>query len=206
MSLMRDGMIAYLRRHQNPDGGYGLHVEGPSCVFTSVLNYVALRMLGVEKEDAAIVRCREWFLPRGGPLGSAPWGKFFLSILNLHDYRGLHPVLPELWRLPRWFPLHPRRLWCHARMVYLPMAYLYGTSSQCELTPLLLQLREEIYAEPYAGISWASNRNTISETDVYRPHTRPLKAAHRLLGAYARRPWREWRKRALRLRAGRHRF
>ena len=28
---------------------------------------------------------------------------------------------PEAWLLPQWFPLHPARLWCHCRMVYLTL-------------------------------------------------------------------------------------
>ena len=39
---------------------------------------------------------------------------------------GGHQVIPaEMWLLPNWFPFHPGRLWCHCRMVYLPMCYLY---------------------------------------------------------------------------------
>lgn len=40
---------------------------------------------------------------------------------------GHNPVPPEMWLLPDWLPFHPGRLWCHCRMVYLPMCYLYGT-------------------------------------------------------------------------------
>jgi hypothetical protein len=42
----RSGMERYLRAHQNGDGGWGLHVEGTSHVFTTVLSYVALTVLG----------------------------------------------------------------------------------------------------------------------------------------------------------------
>ncbi|HYQ31038.1 MAG TPA: prenyltransferase/squalene oxidase repeat-containing protein, partial [Polyangiaceae bacterium] len=36
-------MLRYLRTHQNEDGGFGLHVEAPSGVFPTVLNYVGAR-------------------------------------------------------------------------------------------------------------------------------------------------------------------
>lgn len=32
-------MIRYLRNHQNRDGGFGLHIEGPSTMFGTVLRY-----------------------------------------------------------------------------------------------------------------------------------------------------------------------
>jgi len=63
----RDGFIRYLRGHQNADGGWGLDVESHSHVFTSVLVYVTLRLLGIPAEDSQLQRARSWFLPRGGP-------------------------------------------------------------------------------------------------------------------------------------------
>src|ERR1700722_11248821 len=40
----RAGMVRYLRTFQNADGGFGLHTEGASMVFTSTICYVALRL------------------------------------------------------------------------------------------------------------------------------------------------------------------
>ena len=64
----RDGFVRFIRAHQNEDGGWGLDVESRSFVFTSVLNYVALRLLGVSADDPALRRARTWFLPlKGAP-------------------------------------------------------------------------------------------------------------------------------------------
>ena len=52
---------------------------------------------------------------------SASWGKYFLALLNLYEYEGLNAVLPEPWLLPEALPIHPSRLWCHCRAVYLPL-------------------------------------------------------------------------------------
>ena len=49
----RDGFVTFLRGHQNPDGGWGLDVESHSHVFTSVLVYVTLRLLGISAGDPA---------------------------------------------------------------------------------------------------------------------------------------------------------
>ncbi len=43
---------------------------------------------------------RRWIQAHGSPLGAAAWGKFTLCLLGLYDWRGIHPVLPELWLLP----------------------------------------------------------------------------------------------------------
>src|SRR5690606_1458249 len=122
----RADMLRYFRSKLNADGGFGLHTEGPSMMFTSVLGYVAMRQLGADACDADARRLLSWIHEHGGPLSAASWGKFFLALLGLYDYRGLDPVPPELWLLPRELPIHPGRMWCHCRMVYLPMSYLYG--------------------------------------------------------------------------------
>ena len=181
---MRTQFTRYLRKHQNADGGWGLDVESPSLVFTSVLNYVALRLLGVSQSDPDLKRAQTWFLPLGGALSSGSWGKFVLCLLRLHAYQGLQPLLPEMWLLPPMLPVHPSKLWCHCRMVYLPMSYLYGRRSQIPDDPLLTSLRSEIYAEPYHTLDWKAARNRVAPTDAYRPRTRVLRGVNRLLSAY----------------------
>ncbi len=121
-SAKRASMIAYLRNAQNEDGSLGLHIEAKGCLFSTVLGYVALRLLDVSPDDPAAARMLRWIREHGTPLGCASWGKFVLALLNLYDYDGIHPILPELWILPDAAPIHPRRLWCHCRQVYLPMA------------------------------------------------------------------------------------
>jgi squalene/oxidosqualene cyclase-like protein len=174
-------MRTHLRRSLNPDGGIGLYIGGPGCVFTSCLGYVALRLLGASPSDPAATRLREWIRAHGSPLESASWGKFFLSVLGLYEYEGMHPVAPELWLLPRWAPIHPGRLWCHARQVYLPMAWLYRRRAVGEATPLILDLRGELYCEPYGDIRWDEHRSRVAATDDYRPLTPEYKACAALL-------------------------
>ncbi|TYH35038.1 hypothetical protein ES332_D13G165900v1 [Gossypium tomentosum] len=52
---------------ENRDGGWGLHIEGPSTMFGTVLNYVSLRLLGegAEGGERAIEKAREWILEHG---------------------------------------------------------------------------------------------------------------------------------------------
>ncbi len=182
----RDGFIGFLRGHQNPDGGWGLDVESHSHVFTSVLVYVTLRLLGVPAEDPQLQRARAWFLPHGGPLASGSWGKFILAMLGLYSYEGLVPVPPELWLLPKSLPLHPSKLWCHCRMVYLPMSWLYGRRARAKESPLLADIRREIYAEPYDAVDWQAARERVADTDAYTPRTTYLRAANGALGIWER--------------------
>jgi len=77
----------------------------------------------------------------GGAIGIPSWGKFWLAVLGVYDWSGMDTLLPELWLLPEWLPIHPWRYWCHCRMVYLPMAYVYGQRITAPHSPLIDALR-----------------------------------------------------------------
>lgn len=83
---------------------------------------------------------------RGGITYTTSWGKFWLAVLGCFSWDGMNPITPEMWLLPysAWTGigwLHPGRFWCHCRMVYLPMSYLYGRRATGRITPLVLSLR-----------------------------------------------------------------
>lgn len=174
-------MVRYLYHHQNDDGGWGLHIEGQSQLFTTVLCYVALRLLNESADQLQITAARQWIQSHGSALRSPLWGKFQLALLNLFDYSGIPPVPPELWLLPRFLPIHPSRFWCHSRMVLLPMTYLYGRRCQIPVDDRIKELRTEIYSEPYESIQWSKHRSSVSPTDEYTPATRTQRFADRLL-------------------------
>ncbi|KAF9972123.1 Lanosterol synthase (Oxidosqualene--lanosterol cyclase) [Actinomortierella ambigua] len=168
-------MIQYLFNRANKvDGGWGIHIEGDSTVFGTALNYVALRILGVDAEHPVCVKARGTLHKLGGATGAPSWGKFWLATLNVYDWEGMNPVPPELWLLPHFLPFHPGRYWCHTRAVYIPMSYLYGRRATAEMTPLIQQLRQELYTQPYESIPWYAQRNNICKVDLYYPHTRLL--------------------------------
>ncbi|XP_030547430.1 cycloartenol Synthase-like isoform X2 [Rhodamnia argentea] len=168
----RKEMTRYLYNHQNEDGGWGLHVEGTSTMFGTGLCYVALRLLGEDTTggDGAMGKGRAWILDRGGVTSIPSWGKMWLSVLGVYDWRGNNPLPPEIWLLPHILPIHPGRMWCHCRMVYLPMSYLYGKRFVAPSSPLVLSLQKELYVQPYNQIEWDRTRNLCAKEDLYYPH------------------------------------
>jgi len=54
-------------------------------------------------------------------------------------------------------------MWCHCRMVYLPMSYLYGKRFVGPITPTILSLRKELYTVPYHDIDWDRARNLCAK-------------------------------------------
>lgn len=192
------GMVTYLRNTQNDDGGYGLHVEGPSTTLGTGLNYVALRLLGVSPDDPDAARARACLHRLGGAEGIPTWGKFWYAVLGLYSYEGLLPMLPEIWLLPRAIPMHPGNLWCHTRAVFLPMSFIYGHGWVGPITEVVEALREEVFLTPYDEIDWSALRSQVAEGDIYTPHTRWLDALNGVLLRYQRFAPSALRRRALR--------
>ncbi|XP_058113464.1 cycloartenol synthase 2-like [Magnolia sinica] len=168
----RREMCRYLFNHQNKDGGWGLHIEGPSTMFGTALTYVTLRLLGEAAEggEGAMEKGRKWILDRGSVTAITSWGKMWLSVLGAFEWSGNNPLPPEIWLLPYVLPIHPGRMWCHCRMVYLPMSYLYGKRFVGPITPLILSLRKELYMTPYQQVDWNQARNLCAKEDLYYPH------------------------------------
>ncbi|KAJ4808205.1 Terpene cyclase/mutase family member [Rhynchospora pubera] len=167
-------MRRYLYNHQNEDGGWGLHIEGHSTMSGSVLSYVALRLLGEDTtgRDGLMEKGRNWILCHGSATAITSWGKQWLSILGVFDWSGNSTLLPETWLLPYILPFHPARMWCYTRMIFLPMCYIYGKRFVGRITPLVIELRNELYSVPYDRIDWEKARNQCAKEDLYYPHPR----------------------------------
>ncbi|TXG61146.1 hypothetical protein EZV62_012509 [Acer yangbiense] len=169
----RQEMIRYLYNHQNKDGGWGLHIEGDSTMLCTSLCYVTLRLLGEEMEggDGSMEKARNWIHDCGGVIFIPSWGKIWLSILGAYEWSGNNPIPPEIWLMPYIYnPIHPGRMWCHTRMVYLPMSFLYAKRFVGTINSLVLSLRRELYTHPYHLISWDSARYLCAKEDLYYPH------------------------------------
>ncbi|XP_036098773.1 lanosterol synthase isoform X1 [Molossus molossus] len=180
----REEIVRYLRSVQLPDGGWGLHIEDKSTVFGTALNYVSLRILGVGPDDPDLVRARNILHKKGGAVAVPSWGKFWLAVLNVYSWEGLNTLIPEMWLLPDWVPAHPSTLWCHCRQVYLPMSYCYAIQLKAKEDPLVQSLRQELYVEDYASISWPAQRDNVAPDEVYTPHSWLLHLVHAIFNLY----------------------
>ncbi|GJJ11226.1 hypothetical protein Clacol_005458 [Clathrus columnatus] len=178
-------LIRYLMNLAHPeDGGWGLHIEGPSTAFGTALNYTAARLLGASSDHPIMAKARRTLHKLGGAAAVPSWGKFWLSLLNVYDWEGNNPIPPELWLLPDSIPIHPHRWWIHTRQVYIPMSYIYGLRYQAPESSIILELRKELYVEDYYKIDWPKQRNNVCSVDVYAPHTKLLDFLNGVLGAY----------------------
>ncbi|KAM3749780.1 hypothetical protein ACB098_05G211900 [Castanea mollissima] len=166
-------ILRYIYNHQNEDGGWGFYIGGHSIMFCTILSYICMRILGEGPnggQDNACTRARKWILDRGGATHISSWGKSWLSILGVFEWAGSNPMPPEFWLLPPFLPMYPAKMWIYCRAVYLPFSYLYGRRFVGPITPLILQLREELYTQPYNEVNWAKARHQCANEDMYYPH------------------------------------
>jgi squalene/oxidosqualene cyclase-like protein len=182
-------MTTYLLNHQQTDGGWGTHIECASTMFGTVMSYVALRLLGSSPDAAYMKRARKFIHKWGGALYAPSWAKFWLAVIGVYDWKGINSIPAEMWLLPRWLPFHPGKLWCHCRMVYLPMCYVYCTRFTPDVStdPVLQGLRRELYLPDdgeYESIDWNYHRQTCAPIDEYSALKPVMKVAQDFLSYY----------------------
>ncbi|XP_062160896.1 beta-amyrin synthase 2-like isoform X2 [Alnus glutinosa] len=167
----RKEVLRYIYNHQNEDGGWGLHIESHSNMYCTTFHYVCMRILGEEVDGDACARARKWILDHGGVTLIPSWGKIWLSILGVYEWYGCNPIPPEFWIFHPFLPIDPAKLCCLLRIPYFPMSYLYGKRFVGPITPLILQLREELYIQPYDNINWWRARHLCAKEDRYYSHS-----------------------------------
>ena len=182
----RAALLTYLRNHQQTCGGWGLHLEGPATLFTTALAYAALRAGGVPAGDPAAAAARAFLRAHGGAPAAPFWAKFWLALLGAYPWEGVLPLPPELYLLPAWAPFHPGNMWCHSRMVFLPMAYAYGARAGGAVgARLAAALREEMGAPATPAEARAAAWRCAPQ-DLYVPPTLLCRAALAAAGAWER--------------------
>nr|CAD1823186.1 unnamed protein product [Ananas comosus var. bracteatus] len=131
-------------------------------------------------------KARKWILDHGRITIIPTWGKFWLSVLGVFEWSGVNPIPPDLILLPSSLPIYLGRLWCHFRLIYAPMSYLYGKRFVGPITKTVLELRDELHSQPYQSIDWNKARkmcakgvdlhrallmNLKLQEDFYQPHS-----------------------------------
>ena len=71
----RAGLLRYFHHARGPDGAWGLHLESSGYVFVTTLVYIALRLLGLSRDEAIVKDARRWLASQpGGVLAIPSWG------------------------------------------------------------------------------------------------------------------------------------
>ena len=181
----RRRVLRSFERTRLDGGSWGLHEHASPHLFVTALVYVAARLLGIERDDPLVEPARR-FIQAEGIVGIPSWGKFWLALLNLYDWRGVNAVLPELWSLPRRLPLHPSNWYCHTRLIYMAMAAIYARRFQAPVTPAIESLREELFPQGFAEVDFSAARDRLREADLYARPSVWLKVGYKFARVFDR--------------------
>jgi len=193
----RAQIIKHYRVTRLADGSWPMHGEGEGYVFMTTLAYVALRVLGLSKDDPLIAPAPAFIRAHGGVLAIPSWGKLWLAMVGLYGFEGVNSIPPELFLVPDRVPLHPNNFYCHTRYIYLAIAFLYGRRFTADLGPITAELRAELYDQPFEQLDFAAHRHHIAASDLFVRPSLPLRAAWDALALYEKRPLKPLRQRAL---------
>ena len=179
----RKNILRSFMKTRFDNGTWGMHDHSEPHLFVTTLVYIASRLLGIEREDPMLKPAQE-FIENEGVVNIPSWGKFWLAVLNLYEWQGVNSVLPELWMLPRWLPVHPSKWYCHTRLIYMAMSVIYGHRFQTPLSPEIALLREELYPNGFDQVDFSKTRNMLREEDLFARPNILLRAANRLTKFY----------------------
>lgn len=158
--------IGFLRS-QSPAGGFGMHLEAPDQVFPTTLAYLAMRLLGIGPEEPLAARTRSRLLALGGVLGIPSWGKFWLALLGLWPWEAAPAVPVEVFLQPAASPFHPRRWYCHTRLIYLAMACLQARRYTRPPDALTEALRQELGLTGLSREDFQQARHRVAPSDLH---------------------------------------
>ncbi|KAL6334598.1 hypothetical protein AAG906_019233 [Vitis piasezkii] len=142
----------------NKDGGWGLHIEGLSTMFGTMLSYVTLRLLG---EGAFGVEGLTFDLLH--------------TVLGAYEWSRNNPFPPEVWLCPYILLAHPSLSHCMTDVVSLSngvFAHVIHIWKRFvgPITLTIISLRKKVYIVPYQEVDWNQARNQCAKEDLYYPH------------------------------------
>src|SRR5947207_3008125 len=111
----------YLRRLQQPDGGWNMYPGGKADLSGTVKAYFALKLMGDSPDAPHMVRARELIHRLGGAEKCNTFTKFFFACLSQISFDACPTIPPEIVLLPRWFYFNLYHVSAWTRTMILPL-------------------------------------------------------------------------------------
>ena len=117
-------LCVYLRRIQNPDGGWPLFYKGDMDISATVKAYYALKLAGDDIDAPHMAKARELVLKAGGAERSNVFTRYTLCLFGQAPWKAV-PVMPvELMLMPDWFPVTIYKMSYWSRTLIAPLLVL----------------------------------------------------------------------------------
>jgi squalene-hopene/tetraprenyl-beta-curcumene cyclase len=155
---------AYLRSQQRQHGGWELYYGDGGELSTTVEAYMALRLLGVDPTDPALVEAKKFILHRGGISKTRIFTKLHLALIGCYDWRGLPSIPPSIMLLPESSPFTIYEMSSWARGSTVPLLIVFDHKPIFKLDkPINL---DELYVEGFANVRYELPRSN-DWTDIF---------------------------------------
>ena len=139
----------YLRRLQNPDGGWGLYPGGPPDLSGTVKAYFALKLCGDAPDSPHLCKARELIHSMGGAEKTNTFSRFYFACLGQISFDSCPSIPPEIVFIPQWFYFNLYNVSAWTRTMILPLG-IVTTLKPVRKLPDSLGMRE-LYLNYEAG-------------------------------------------------------
>ena len=121
---LQEKISVYLRRIQNPDGGWPLFHKGDMDISATIKGYYALKLAGENIDTPHMVNARKLILAAGGAERSNVFTRYALCLFGQAPWKAC-PVMPvEVMMMPDWFPVTIYKMSYWSRTVVTPLLVL----------------------------------------------------------------------------------
>jgi squalene-hopene/tetraprenyl-beta-curcumene cyclase len=129
-------LVATLLRAQRPDGAWEAYYAAPQGDINATVEcYAALRSVGMDKDEPALVSARRWILAHGGLPQVRVFTRYWLALLGEWPWEATPNLPPEVIANPTWFPFNLYNFASWARATLLPLAVLSARRAVRPLPP-----------------------------------------------------------------------
>jgi squalene-hopene/tetraprenyl-beta-curcumene cyclase len=154
-------LAAYIRRIQNPEGGWSLYTGGRSDLSATVKAYYALKLAGDDPDDAHMRRARDLVIERGGAARCNVFTRIALAMFAQVPWRAVPFIPVEVMLLPRWFPFHITKVSYWSRTVMVPLFVLTSLKARA-VNPRGIGIPELFVVPPWEEPHYFIPRSTLN--------------------------------------------
>jgi squalene-hopene/tetraprenyl-beta-curcumene cyclase len=181
----------YLRKLQQPDGGWNMYPGGKSDLSGSVKAYFALKLMGDSPDAPHMIRARKLIHELGGAEKCNTFTKFFFACLGQISFKACPSIPPEIALLPKWFYFNLYNVSAWTRTMILPLGIVTTFRYTRKLRP------EQGIAELYLDQAAANRLATPPARGIPTNWREAFLRIDQLLKLYERLPFKPFRRIAM---------
>ena len=131
----------FIKKKQNPDGGWPLFYKGESNISTSTKAYFALKLSGISEKTNIMKKAKIFILSKGGASKCNVFTRTTLALFDETPWRSIPQMPIEIMLLPSWFPFHLNKISYWSRTVLVPLLIIMAMQPKAK-NPRKIKIKE----------------------------------------------------------------